>query len=118
MKLRVILISPPPSPVLLPINGVSKQDTSCETSVQKDRVLSGVENIPPPQRVIHIFMLAVKAIALTQLCVCVCLCQKLLVIKLQDMLHEYLSFVVCDMVHIHVSILLWLSANRLLSLCF
>ncbi|XP_062176261.1 vesicle-associated protein 2-2-like [Alnus glutinosa] len=50
MKLRVILISPPPSPVLLPINGVSKQDTSCETSVQKDRVLSGVENIPPPQR--------------------------------------------------------------------
>jgi len=50
MKLRVILISPPPSPVLLPINGVSKQDPSCETTVQKDRVLSGVENIPPPQR--------------------------------------------------------------------
>ncbi|GLT61063.1 hypothetical protein SLA2020_337980 [Shorea laevis] len=50
MKLRVILISPPPSPVLVPINGVSKQEPSCETSVQKDRVLTGVENIPPPQR--------------------------------------------------------------------
>lgn len=47
-----------------------------------------------------------------------CVCEKLLVIKLQDMVHEYLSFVVCDMVHIHVSILLWLSANCLLSLCF
>lgn len=49
-KLRVILITPPPSPVLLPVNGVSKQDPSCETSMQKDRVLTGVENIPPPQR--------------------------------------------------------------------
>ena len=71
MKLRVILISPPPSPVLLPINGVSKQDPSCETTVQKDRVLSGVENIPPPQRVMHIVMLSIKAILLTRLCVCV-----------------------------------------------
>lgn len=50
-KLRVILIIPPPSPVLLPINGVLKQDPPFEASVQKDRVLSGLENIPPPQRV-------------------------------------------------------------------
>lgn len=99
MKLRVILISPPPSPVLVPINGVSKQEPSCETSVQKDRVLTGVENIPPPQRVIHIIMLSVKAIVLTQLSLSVtqlsvCVCQKLLVIKLQDMVISQL-FVVC-----------------------
>ncbi|KAK9992371.1 hypothetical protein SO802_027356 [Lithocarpus litseifolius] len=50
-KLRVILTAPPPSPILLPINGVLKQDPSCEASMQKDIVRSGVENIPPPQRV-------------------------------------------------------------------
>ncbi|KAK4586886.1 hypothetical protein RGQ29_023865 [Quercus rubra] len=50
-KLRVILTVPPPSPILLPINGVLKQDPSCEASMQKDIVRSGVENIPPPQRV-------------------------------------------------------------------
>ncbi|KAG2727237.1 hypothetical protein I3843_01G144900 [Carya illinoinensis] len=48
-KLRVILISPPPSPVLLPCNGALKQDPSSETLVQ--RLLSGVENIPPPRKV-------------------------------------------------------------------
>ncbi|KAK9179416.1 hypothetical protein WN943_028616 [Citrus x changshan-huyou] len=46
-KLRVILMSPPQSPVLLPRNGELKQDSSPETSLQKDRALSGVENIPP-----------------------------------------------------------------------
>ncbi|KAK9998133.1 hypothetical protein SO802_017736 [Lithocarpus litseifolius] len=50
-KLRVILTAPPPSPILLPINGVLKQDPSCEASMLKDIVRSGVENIPPPQRV-------------------------------------------------------------------
>ncbi|KAF3951057.1 hypothetical protein CMV_023257 [Castanea mollissima] len=55
-KLRVILTVPPPSPILLPINGVLKQDPSCEASMQKEIVWSGVENIPPPQKpslVIH-----------------------------------------------------------------
>ncbi|KAK7348196.1 hypothetical protein VNO80_22746 [Phaseolus coccineus] len=46
-KLRVVLISPSSSPVLLPVNGDTKLDLSKEIDVQKDRVLSGVENIPP-----------------------------------------------------------------------
>jgi len=46
-KLRVVLISPSSSPVLLPVNGDMKHDPSNEIDVQKDRVLSGVENIPP-----------------------------------------------------------------------
>lgn len=46
-KLRVILMSPHQSPVLLPRNGELKQDSSPETSLQKDRAVSGVENIPP-----------------------------------------------------------------------
>ncbi|KAJ1385588.1 Vesicle-associated membrane-protein-associated protein [Sesbania bispinosa] len=50
-KLKVVLISPPSSPVLLPVNGDMKQDPSNEIIVQKDRVPSGVENIPPPLRV-------------------------------------------------------------------
>ncbi|BFG15189.1 hypothetical protein CerSpe_014630 [Prunus speciosa] len=50
-KLRVVLISPPSSPVFVPINGESKQDPCYENSVKKDRVLSGVENIPPPHGV-------------------------------------------------------------------
>ncbi|KAI4345488.1 hypothetical protein L6164_012609 [Bauhinia variegata] len=48
-KLRVVLISPNSSPVLLPVNGGMKQDS--EIHMQKDRVPSGVENIPPPLRV-------------------------------------------------------------------
>lgn len=50
-KLKVLLISPPPSPVFVPINGESKQDPCYETSVKKDRVLTEVENIPPSHRV-------------------------------------------------------------------
>ncbi|KAK9288252.1 hypothetical protein L1049_016702 [Liquidambar formosana] len=50
-KLRVVLISPPNSPVLLPANGMLKQDPCYETPMQKDKVLSGVENIPPPDKV-------------------------------------------------------------------
>ncbi|KAI4317653.1 hypothetical protein L6164_025507 [Bauhinia variegata] len=48
-KLRVVLISPPSSPVLLPVNGETKQDN--EMSMQKEKVPIGVENIPPPLRV-------------------------------------------------------------------
>ncbi|XP_059632665.1 vesicle-associated protein 2-2-like [Cornus florida] len=48
-KLRVILVSPPHSPVLLPINGVLKQEPSHETSMQKEKLLSGVENLPPTE---------------------------------------------------------------------
>ncbi|WJX90551.1 hypothetical protein P8452_72436 [Trifolium repens] len=51
-KLKVVLISPPSSPVLLPVNGDVKQDQSNnQINVLKDRVLSGIENIPPPIRV-------------------------------------------------------------------
>ncbi|KAJ1426477.1 PapD-like superfamily [Sesbania bispinosa] len=50
-RLKVVLISPPSSPVLLPVNGDMKQDPSNEMIVQKDRVSSGAENIPPPLRV-------------------------------------------------------------------
>ncbi|XP_012573547.1 vesicle-associated protein 2-2-like isoform X2 [Cicer arietinum] len=50
-KLKVVLISPPPSPVLLPMNGDVKQDPSDQINVLKDRVPRGVENIPPPLRV-------------------------------------------------------------------
>lgn len=47
-KLKVVLISPPPSPVLVPRNGEAKQDPYTATTVQKDKVKSGAENIPPP----------------------------------------------------------------------
>lgn len=50
-KLKVVLVSPPNSPVLLPVNGVLKQDTSYETSMQKEKELGGVENMPPPDTV-------------------------------------------------------------------
>ncbi|KEH32268.1 putative vesicle-associated membrane-protein-associated protein [Medicago truncatula] len=49
-KLKVVLISPPSSPVLLPVNGDIKQDPSNQINVLKDRVPSGIENIPPPLR--------------------------------------------------------------------
>eukprot|EP00262_Sarcandra_glabra_P009539 TRINITY_DN23959_c0_g1_i1.p1 TRINITY_DN23959_c0_g1~~TRINITY_DN23959_c0_g1_i1.p1 ORF type:complete len:250 (-),score=49.85 TRINITY_DN23959_c0_g1_i1:394-1143(-) len=48
-KLRVVLISPPQSPVLLPINGALKQEPAYEPSLLKDQQLSGVENLPPSQ---------------------------------------------------------------------
>lgn len=47
-KLRVVLITPPQSPVLLPSNGVTKQEPLYETSGQKDKLWFGVENLPPP----------------------------------------------------------------------
>ncbi|KAJ7980202.1 Vesicle-associated protein 2-2-like [Quillaja saponaria] len=50
-KLRVVLISSPSSPVLLPVNREMKQDPCNENQLQKYRVLHGVENIPPPLRV-------------------------------------------------------------------
>ncbi|KAL5541786.1 hypothetical protein UlMin_009496 [Ulmus minor] len=50
-KLRVVLVTPPPSPVLLPINGDSKQDACNDTSTQKEKVPSGVENINPAHKV-------------------------------------------------------------------
>ncbi|KAM1103849.1 hypothetical protein COP2_012617 [Malus domestica] len=46
-KLKVVLVSSPPSPVFVPVNGESKQDPCYETSVKKDRVLTEVENILP-----------------------------------------------------------------------
>lgn len=49
-KLRVVLI-PRLSPVLLQINGESKQESCNESSAHKDRIVSGVENVPPPFKV-------------------------------------------------------------------
>ncbi|KAF5196237.1 Vesicle-associated protein 1-1 [Thalictrum thalictroides] len=43
-KLKVVLTSPPLSPVLLPANGVLKEDN--EPSNIRDQVLTGVENLP------------------------------------------------------------------------
>ncbi|XP_009624922.1 vesicle-associated protein 2-2 isoform X2 [Nicotiana tabacum] len=50
-KLRVVLVSPPNSPVLQPANGVSKQGAPIETSMQQENFPSGVENLPPAQTV-------------------------------------------------------------------
>ncbi|XVF62671.1 hypothetical protein PTKIN_Ptkin09bG0027000 [Pterospermum kingtungense] len=50
-KLKVLLTSPSHPPVLSAINGESKQDSAHETSSPRDKAWSGVENIPPPQRV-------------------------------------------------------------------
>ncbi|KAH7513274.1 hypothetical protein FEM48_Zijuj12G0182800 [Ziziphus jujuba var. spinosa] len=50
-KLKVALISPPPSPLLIQNNAETKQSLHCESSVQKDRLVRGVENIPPPHKV-------------------------------------------------------------------
>ncbi|CAL0325821.1 unnamed protein product [Lupinus luteus] len=46
-KLRVVLVAPPSSPV----NGDADQDSSNEIHVRKDRVPTGVGNMPPPPRV-------------------------------------------------------------------
>ncbi|XP_034684946.1 vesicle-associated protein 1-2-like isoform X1 [Vitis riparia] len=50
-KLRVVLIGPAHSPVLLPLNGLLKQDPCHEIFSQKDQLLSGVENTPPAHAV-------------------------------------------------------------------
>ncbi|KDO42704.1 hypothetical protein CISIN_1g041775mg [Citrus sinensis] len=50
-KLRVILISPPNSPVLSPINGVLKQGPTYESSSLKDPVFSKFEILTPPHTV-------------------------------------------------------------------
>lgn len=46
-KLKVVLVSPSPSPVLVPINGSLKQEPPHAPSNLKDQLLSGVENLPP-----------------------------------------------------------------------
>ncbi|KAL5701440.1 hypothetical protein ACHQM5_026776 [Ranunculus cassubicifolius] len=51
-KLRVFLEGPPQSPVLLPINGVLKEDY--EALASRDPALSGVENLPPLHKVANI----------------------------------------------------------------
>lgn len=51
-KLKVILISPPNSPVLSPINGASKQGPAYEASLLKDPVLSKIE-IPAPAKMVR-----------------------------------------------------------------
>lgn len=49
-KLRVVLVNPPHSPVLLPLNGVLKQEPLYETSIHKEKSPRGVENLPPPHK--------------------------------------------------------------------
>uniref|UniRef100_A0A9I9CPK8 MSP domain-containing protein n=2 Tax=Cucumis melo TaxID=3656 RepID=A0A9I9CPK8_CUCME len=50
-KLKVFLVSATPTPVLSPINGELKLDSNHETSMPRDRMQTGVENIPPPSKV-------------------------------------------------------------------
>lgn len=51
-KLTVILVSPPNSPVLSPINGTLKQVSANETSTRKDQFLRKIESFTPPHTVI------------------------------------------------------------------
>lgn len=55
-KLRVVLASPPHSPVLLPINGVHEQVPVFETSPSKDQVLQDNENVGTQLKVIENIM--------------------------------------------------------------
>lgn len=52
-KLKVFLVSATPPPVLLPINGELKLDSNHETSMPRDRTQTGVENVPPPHKVVE-----------------------------------------------------------------
>ncbi|WCJ23569.1 vesicle associated protein [Euphorbia peplus] len=52
-KLKVILSSPPHSPILLPNNGEFKKEQSYEILSNKGIGQSGIENIPPPQRLVE-----------------------------------------------------------------
>ncbi|XP_057484850.1 vesicle-associated protein 2-2-like isoform X2 [Actinidia eriantha] len=47
-KLKVVLVSPPHSPILLPVSGVVKQEPFYGIPVQKNKPLGRVENLPPP----------------------------------------------------------------------
>lgn len=62
-KLRVVLIGPAHSPVLLPLNGLLKQDPCHENFSQKDQLLSGVENTPPAHVVREIVILSFNLIS-------------------------------------------------------
>jgi len=48
----VILVSPPNSPVLSPINGTLKQVSAYETSTLKDQFLRKIESFTPPHKVV------------------------------------------------------------------
>ncbi|KAL3508039.1 hypothetical protein ACH5RR_033421 [Cinchona calisaya] len=48
-KLKVFLTSPSHSPVLSPVNGVSKLEQSNATKIEEENLLTGVENLPPSQ---------------------------------------------------------------------
>ncbi|KAL2458567.1 Vesicle-associated protein 2-2 [Forsythia ovata] len=48
-KLRVVLTSPPHSPMLLPGNGILKQEPYNDTAILKDKLQSRVEKLSPSQ---------------------------------------------------------------------
>lgn len=48
---EVLTAKEPHSPVLGPINGLSKQEPSYETSTPKDKLQAGDENFPPSDKV-------------------------------------------------------------------
>ncbi|KAM7256332.1 hypothetical protein ACFE04_012073 [Oxalis oulophora] len=50
-KLKVVLQTPPSSPILFPLNGEAKLEFGHEASLHKEKVIRGVENIPPPFKV-------------------------------------------------------------------
>ncbi|XP_077222755.1 vesicle-associated protein 1-2-like [Tasmannia lanceolata] len=51
-KLRVVLVSPPHSPVSLPIIGAMKQEPAYETAILRDQLSAGVEDLPPSNHVV------------------------------------------------------------------
>ncbi|CAA2991505.1 vesicle-associated protein 2-2 isoform X2 [Olea europaea var. sylvestris] len=52
-KLRVVLTSPPHSPMLLPVDGILKHEQpSIDTSVPKDKLQSRAENLPSSQTLV------------------------------------------------------------------
>ena len=62
-KLRVVLSGPAHSPVLLPLNGLLKQDPCPEIFSQEEQLLSGVENTPPAHVVREIVTLSFNLIS-------------------------------------------------------
>ena len=60
VKLRVLLVSPPNSPVISPKDGESKQEQCHETSIHKNdsQVTSGLEKVTPHLKV-HIYFISI-----------------------------------------------------------
>ncbi|CAH9084914.1 unnamed protein product [Cuscuta epithymum] len=58
-KLKVLLISPPESPVWQPVNGVLKEYFPDNSSTLNEKLQIGVENLPPPHEVTEMMGLVI-----------------------------------------------------------